>query len=220
MRRFILVAMMLAVTVAGCDRFPNNGLQIAAILPPDSSCLFSADQETRLLLGRYDVAYRAPGGGQAADYIIAPLIDSYLVDQALEFQGVQNNIQITNFEVTLLLADGTKPDLAGLVNPYRVNTSAVIPANPVPGTSTSEVAAAIGIPSSYQDALWAAVGAQKGQVLLDIRALGTTFGGFSQRSAPFRFPVDLCDGCLENCASEDLADSCIPGQDLWQYCNP
>ena len=220
MRRFILVAIVLGVAVAGCNRFPDNGLQIGAMLPPSDDCTFSADSEVRLLVGRYDLAYRRPDGS-SADYIIAPLLRSYLIDYSLEFQADQNNLQVTDFEVTILLPDGTKPDLGALVNPYRVNTTAVLLANESEGSSSEEVAAAIGIPASYQDALSALLSQNFSQVLLDVRASGTTFGGFTQRSAPFRFPVELCQGCLNNCLAEvqELADSCLPGQDVWQYCN-
>jgi hypothetical protein len=221
MSRIILVAMMLAVTVAGCNRFPDNSIQIAANLPPDDSCVVTADQDTRLLRGLYDIGYRN-GSGQPADYVIAPLLKSYLASNALEFQAEQSNIQVTNFDITLLLPDGTKPVLPeGLINPYRVDTSAVIPGNELGGGSSEEVAAATGIPSSYQAAMLAAV-VEAGftSVLLSVRAVGTTFGGFTQTSAPFRWPVDLCDGCLESCtATEDeLDDSCLPGQDIWPYC--
>ena len=51
--------------------------------------------------------------------------------------------------------------------------------------------------------------------LLEVRAGGTTFGGFSQRSAPFRWPIDFCEGCLNNCFADadELENSCLPGQD-------
>ncbi len=218
MSRFILVAMTLAVTVAGCNRFPDNGLQIAANIPPDTgSCGFNADSELRLLRGRYDIAY-------PRDYVIAPLLQSYLVANGLEFQGEQNNLQVDNYEITILLPDDTVPVLpGGLPNPYTVNTSAVLPATT--GENISEaVGAAVGIPASYKDAL-RAIEAETGfaSVVLSIRAGGTTFGGFSQRSAAFRWPVDICDGCLGRVCTEDEAEeiaeeSCLKGQDVWVYC--
>jgi len=218
MSRFIFVAMVLAVTVAGCDRFPDNGLQITANLPPDDSCVWSADQDARLLGGLYDIFY-------PSDYVIAPLLRSYLTSNALEFQGDVSNLQVTNFDITLLLPDGTLPALPeGLVNPYRVDTSAVIPGNEQGGGSTEEVAAAIGIPASYRDAL-RAIAVETGftSVLLEIRAIGTTTGGFTQTSGPFRWPVTLCEGCLAvddlaQCATDEVVDSCLPGQDTWPYC--
>jgi hypothetical protein len=210
--------MMLVVTVAGCNRFPDNGLQIAANIPPSQgSCLFSADAELRLLRGLYDLDV-------ARDYVIAPLLQSYLVSNALEFQAEQNNLQVDNYEITILLPDDTVPVLpGGLPNPYRVDTSAVLPATT--GTNISQaVGAAIGIPASYKDALLAIEAATGfSSVILSIRAGGTTFGGFSQRSAPFRWPVDICEGCLGGvCTTEEAEEirdgSCLQGQDIWPYC--
>jgi hypothetical protein len=179
----------------------------------------SADQDLRLFRGLYDISYRDPRDNTPRDYVIAVLLESYLISNALEFQSEQNNLQVDNFDITLLLPDGSVPTLpAGLVNPYRVDTSAVLPATEGSNIPT-EVAAGIGIPASYQDAL-RTIMAETGfsSVLLEIRAGGTTFGGFSQRSAPFRWPVDICEGCLELCLTEDSNDSCLPGQDIWPYC--
>jgi hypothetical protein len=211
MSRFILVAMLVAVTVAGCNRFPDNGLQIVANLPPNENCVFTADQDVRLLRGNYDISYRNLVSGEPADYVIAPLLESYLISNALEFQAEQNNIQVDNFDITILLPDGTMPALPeGLVNPYRVDTSAVLRAGEEGGDPSREVAAALGIPASYQDALRGIP-----SIILSIRAGGTTFGGFSQRSAVFRWPVDICEGCLTlpSCTTELFLGQCLPGQD-------
>jgi hypothetical protein len=216
MRRIILMAMVFAVTVAGCNRFPDNGLQISANLLPDDSCFVDPDQEERLLGGLWDTSYRNPGDGNPADYTIALQLQSYLVSNALEFQANQSNIQVDNYDTTILLPDGSKPDLGGLENPYRVRTSAVIFATEPEGDPIPGVGAATGIPADYQDAI-VALGAN--EILLSIRAGGTTFGGFSQRSAPFLWPVTLCTGCLNSCAA-DPVDFCLPGQDVWAYCRP
>jgi hypothetical protein len=212
MSRFILVAMMVAVTVAGCNRFPDNGLQIAANLPPDSSCQVSADQDVRLLRGIYDISL-------TSDYTVVLLLQNYIISNALEFQGEQANIQVDNYDITLLLPDGSAlPVPDGVANPYRVDTNAVLPA--AEGTNIpQEVGAATGIPAGYQDLIQAALASTGySSVLLEIRAGGTTFGGFSQRSAPFRWPVDICEGCLQDCLNEDLDSSCLPGQDIWPWC--
>jgi hypothetical protein len=217
MRRIILMAMVLAVTVAGCNRFPDNGLQISANLLPDDSCFVDPVQEERLLRGLWDVSYRNPGDGNPANYTIALQLQSYLVSNALEFQGDQANIQVDNYDITILLPDGSKPDLGGLNNPYRVRTSAVIPPTEPGGDPTPGVGAATGIRAEeYQDAV-VALGVS--EILLSIRAGGTTAGGFTQRSAPFLWPVTICQGCLNNCAAEDV-NFCLPGQDVWAYCPP
>jgi len=204
------MAMVLAVTVAGCNRFPDNGLQISANLLPDDACFVSGDQDERLLRGLWDTNI-------ASGYTIALQLQSYLISNALEFQGVQGNLQVDNYDITILLVDGSLPDLGGLTNPYRVTTSAVLAANEPGGDPVPGVGVATGIPASYQDAI-VALGVD--EIVLSIRAGGTTFGGFSQRSAPFRWPVALCAGCLNNCASEDLDTSCLPGQDVSPYCIP
>jgi hypothetical protein len=207
--------MMVAVTVAGCDRFPDNGLQIVANLPPDDSCVFAADLEVRLLRGRYDISYLNLASGELSDYIIAPLLESYFISTALEFQAEQGNLQVTNFDIKILLPDGSLPTLpADLVNPYRVDTTAVLPVSEGEAP-TREVAAAVGIPASYGAALRGIP-----SVLLEIHAIGTTFGGFTQRSAPFLWPVDICEGCLTRrvCTPEQAEESCLPGQDIWIGC--
>ena len=216
MRRIILMAMVLAVTVAGCNRFPDNGLQISANLLPDDACFVDPDQEERLLRGLWDTSFRTPTG-EIPDYAIALQLQSYLISNALEFQGEQNNIQVDNYDITILLPDGSKPDLGGLTNPYRVSTSAFIAAgeagsDPIPG-----VGFATGIPAEDYQAALVALGVN--EVVLSIRAGGTTFGGFSQRSAAFNWPVTLCAGCLDNCAAEEV-NVCLVGQDVWPYCIP
>ena len=218
MSRFMLVAMMLMVTVVGCNRFPDNGLQISANLPPaEGDCTVTADQEERLARGLYDLSL-------LTDYVIWARLESYLISSALEFQGEQSNIRVDNFDITMLLPDGSVLALpGGLVNPYRVTTSAVLPAIEPEGEPSTEVAFAIAIPASYQPALRELIAAGEPSILLDIRAGGTTFGGFSQRSAVFRWPIDLCNGCLGTACEEPakLGDGlgCQPGQDAWQYCN-
>jgi len=225
MSRFILVAMALAVTVAGCDRFPHNGLQIAAMLPPNDSCVFVDNIDIQLLGGVYDVSV-------SSDYVIAPLLKSYLYDNGTDLQAQPANLQVTNFEMTLLLEDGTKLELPE--NPYSTTTSLVITANQSRGGVSQGVAAGVGIPVAYQDALRAitpAPGEGTTTILLDVRAIGTTVGGFTQRSARFTWPIELCNGCriLPFCPSEDAdepscctlaeaAASCLPGQDVWPAC--
>ena len=216
MSRIILMAMTLAVTVAGCNRFPDLSIQVTANLQPDeSSCVVDATQENVLFGGMYDLD--AP----AFDYIVTPRIESYIVDTSIESQAPQGNIQITSFEITMKLPDGTIPELeGGLPNPYLVTTSAVIPPSQVLGGISRGTAAARAIPLSYSDAFRALVASSDfDSVILDIRANGQTAGGFSQTSPPFSWPVFTCNGCLANplCMSaEDIG--CLPGQDIWAYC--
>ena len=220
MRRFILVALMV-VTVAGCDRFPDLSIQVIANLQPSSGdCTITSDQTEVLLGGTFDLA------PSARPYIINPQIASYLINNNLEFQASQNNMQVDSFDITILLPDHTQPDFgADLPNPYRVTTSVVIPPATSAGSSSLGAASAIGIPASYYDALVEIANTTGFEsVVMEIRANGTTAGGFSQQSPAFFWPVYFCNGCLGTTCEPPLVvgdpapDSCYPGQDIWQYC--
>jgi hypothetical protein len=225
MSRFILVPMMLAatlaVTVAGCNRFPDQSIQVTANLQPDvTNCGVTDDQDTFLATGVID--REAPPVFD--DYYITPLVQSYIVSNALEFQGEQGNMQITSFEITIVLPDGTVPDLGeGVTNPYKVQTTAVIPPNQSAGSSSQRATFAVAIPASYYPAVLAIPDTTGfDSIALEIRANGTTSGGFSQTSPVFRWPINFCDGCLGVVceAPAELGDpvGCFPGQDIWGYC--
>lgn len=219
MGRIILIAALISVTIAGCNRFPDLTMQVTANLAPDeSNCIIDANQETILFRGEYDLAI-------VRNYVFTPRIESYLVDNSLDIQGVSQNIQITSFDITLKLPDGTIPELAGgLPNPYQVTTSSVIPPSESDGLVQVGAAAANAIPITYYDAL-VDIASNSGfnSIVLDVRANGETSGGFSQQSPPFSWPIDFCFGCLgTRCEPpNELFDGigCFPGQDIWQYCN-
>ena len=220
MSRIILMAMVLSVTVAGCNRFPDLTIQVSANLVPSDppECAVVPNQQLVLLRGRYDL--EAP----EFDYIITPQIDSYLFDNSLNTQAPQTNFQVTGFEITIKLPDGSTPDFGeALPNPYLVTSSAVIPASTALGGISSAAAVASGIPSSYRPALVAVLeGTEYNSIVIDIQAFGSTSGGFSQKSPPFSWPIDLCEGCLgTECpepAQEGDGIGCFPGQDGWQWC--
>jgi len=221
MSRFILVPMMLAatlaVTVAGCNRFPDLSIQVTANLQPDATdCGVADDQETVLAAGVIDRA--APAVFWS--YVITPRVESYIVSNALEFQGEQGNMQITAFEITIVLPDGTLADLGeGVPNPYKVQTSAVIPANQTPGSASARATFAVAIPDTFYPAVLS-IPETTGfdSFAIDIQAQGTTTGGFSQTSPAFRWPINFCDGCLGVECEAPSDAGCFPGQDIWQYC--
>jgi hypothetical protein len=219
MRRLILMP-LIVVAVAGCDRFPDLSVQVTANLQPsENDCAISPDQDEALLGGLYDLAVQR-------DYIINPQMQSYLVNNGLEIQADPQNIQIDSFDITILLPDQTKPEFGGdFPNPYRVTTSAVIPANQSPGQVSTGAGSAVGIPASYYPVLSDIIDTTGfNEILIEIRANGTTSGGFSQQSPPFYWPVTFCNGCLGvSCeAPAELGDpvdgACYPGQDVWEYC--
>ena len=219
--------------VVGCDRFPDNGLQVAGMIPFNDDCFVDPNNEARLAGGRWDT--QSPEGDplpRNPEYVITPLLESYLVSRALDVQGEQNNLRITNFEITLQTPDGVDLVLdGGLPNPYTVAASANLPVG-VDGEPSRASAIAVAIPSTYRQAVFDAASARGfNQVILVMSAVGTTMGGFTQKSAPLLWPVTLCrPGCLNLCPTqeaannltdaqiEELRDACVAGQDTFPYC--
>ncbi len=230
MHRLIIVALaVLAVT--SCDRFPHNGLQIGGMLPLEENCSLDPSTDERQTRGLWDVA--APFGDlpRTPRFVVSPLFESYIISRATDIQAEQNNLQVTNLEVTLQTPDGATLVLPEtLPNPYRVTASANLEVA-LDGSFSSSATFSIAIPSSYRQAVADAVfGAGFNEMIVIIRAIGTTMGGFTQKSAPFLWPVDLCIGCMDLCPTQadadDLSDlglegllsSCLPGQDGYLYC--
>ena len=57
MSRIILMALVLAATVAGCNRFPDLTIQITDNLQPSDApeCAFESEQDESLLRGLWDL---------------------------------------------------------------------------------------------------------------------------------------------------------------------
>jgi len=230
MHRFIIVALAV-LTVASCNRFPDNGLQIAGMLPLEGDCTLDSGTDVRQTLGVWDI--QAPFGDfpRIAQFGVSPLLENYIISRSTEIQAEQNNLTVTSLEITLQTPDGANlvlPD--GLPNPYSVTASASLPVA-VDDSFSSAAAFTIGIPPSYTQAVADAVfAAGFDQVIINIRAVGTTMGGFTQKSGSFPWPVTLCDGCFDLCPTQQDANnltelalaallaSCLPGQDGYRYC--
>jgi len=219
MSRIILMALVLAATVAGCNRFPDLTVQIADNLAPSDppECGYESEQEEVLLRGAWDL-------NVISDYLMVPRLNSYIIDNSLETQATQGNFSVTSYDVTIKLPDGSVADLGGLPNPYQVTTTGVIPPNLNQNEVSRGIAAAPVIPRSYQGAIGnirSATGFDS--IVVELLANGQTAGGFSQQSPAFNWPVEICDGCLgvqcvegENRVGDPLG--CTTGQDNGTYC--
>lgn len=231
MGRIIFMALMLAVTAIGCNRFPDLTIQIVDVLAAEGNlgqgqgqggqvCTYQPDQELVLLRGIWDLTY-PPGASETVAYSMVPRIESYIFDNSLETQAPPGNITIDSYDVTITLPDGTLPELSGgLPNPYRVTTSAVIPSSQVAGEVSRGIAGAPMIPGSYASAMVDIINSTEFRsIVLEFEANGETAGGFSQQSPSFTWPVELCFGCLGvRCTNEQqqIGDpvGCTPGNDV------
>ncbi|MEM7137197.1 MAG: hypothetical protein AAF500_11490 [Myxococcota bacterium] len=223
MHRFIIVALAVLM-VASCDRFPDNGLQVGGMLPLEDDCTVDPATELRRSSGLWDTKV-------LRNYIVTPLLENYIVSRALDIQAEQNNLQVTNLEITLQTPDGLDLVLPeGFPNPYSVTATTVLPAA-VDDGFTSGTTRSVGVPQDYELIVADAVEAAGfDQVIVVMEAVGTTMGGFTQKSGPFFWPVTFCFGCLDFCATQEQADSltdeqiarldasCQPGQDIYPYC--
>ena len=232
MSRIILMAILAAATVAGCNRFPDLTVQVTANLAPDSNCAIQEDQEGVVSRGVLDLGYNiflsqefTPPRRTVYGYVMNPALESYLIDNSLDIQAVSQNFQVTTFDVTIKLPDNTIPALSGgLPNPYRVPAaSPFIEPNIDESGSSRSFAFIEAIPFSYLNALIDIASTSPfSTIVLDVRANGTTSGGFSQQSPPYSWPVDLCFGCLattcEPPAMRGDGIGCYPGQDGFGYC--
>ena len=233
MSRIILMAILAAATVAGCNRFPDLTVQVTANLAPDGAqCAITEEQEGVVPRGVWDLSYNANqvSVGRTADYgyVMNPRLESYLIDNSLEFQAVSQNFQVTTFDVTIKLPDNTIPALSGgLPNPYRVPAaSPFIEANIDENGVSRGFAFIEAIPLSYLGAIQDILNNSPfSTIVLDVRANGTTSGGFSQQSPPYSWPIDLCNTCLAARCEDDGTNAigdgigCYPGQDGNQYCS-
>lgn len=220
MHRFIIVALAV-LTVASCDRFPDNGVQIGGMLPLEADCTVNPSTELRRSRGLWDIALNS-------EYTVNPLLQGLYISRALDIQAETNNFQVTNLEIVLQTPDNVDLVLPSpLINPYSVTASAVLPATE-DGEAALATTSSTGIPASYRDAVSQGTAAF-GEVLIAMEAVGSTVGGFTNVSDTFFFPVRICNGCLNICPEgrttpltdeerAELAASCRPGQDIYVYC--
>lgn len=174
---------------------------------PDEDCEVSSDS-TFLLKGVYDV--NAGQGNQCSNsYNMNLLVNSYLIKRGSPtgspspLRAEPNVLRITEATVSLLQVDDSAFPFPGLPNPFRVTTFATVPPSefedPGAGVALVEV-----IPSFYARHL-AMLGQQRGTIVAAVKLFGETTGGVEVEFAEYRFPIQLCDGCLTLCREAFMA---------------
>ncbi len=198
----------------------NPGLVAEGVLTLDEMCTVTATNAL-LAQGTLDVSTGAPATlrPNGITYTIAVRVGNQLINNGNRIYPLMadpDRIIIDHMEVTLLDSSEATVGLAGLPNPFLVPADGAV-ASTASMDPTLGIAAATVIPDSYGQALGAAFPAG-GPILVRVRVIGTTAGGATLTSGPVLFPINLCVGCLFQCAVDAMgapinAPSCLPGQD-------
>lgn len=202
------IAMVAACLVACAPEGPT-AIVVGSMIP-DEECAVSSES-IFLLKGSYDVS---PGGAGFCrrSYNMNLLVNSYLIARGSPrgnpptVRAEPNVLRITGASVGLLNVDDSLFPFPSLPNPFSVVTFATVPPSeqlePGAGVALVEV-----IPSHYAQHL-EVLGGGGGTLVAEITLFGETTGGVSVELAEYRFPIQLCDGCLTFCglSSSDAED--------------
>lgn len=181
------------LSVLGCAENEST-LFIRGVAKIGSDCTYSATGEDDVLLPRgvYDLGFQ---GSYQAGLILGNQMNAR--GQKARLRTETSRILLEGAEVTLLMPTGeavmpafSSPG-AGFVDVVSGEGAGygVLPVVLLPRPETPEESARV-------------FGA--GYVIAEVRAFGKTLGGKEVESNLFRFPIDVCNGCLVTFASADL----------------
>jgi hypothetical protein len=198
--RFSLLLCVLLVLLSACAPEGPTGF-VTGSLVPDGECIYSSGGTTFQSVGHYDIS---PGAEGACDvpYRIHLQLNSYLRENGDRDLGraEPNILRVHSAEVrlmnlqrqTLAFTDENPP----LPNPFLVTTNGILMASegsePTKGVAAIEV-----IPVAYAPYLRQF---RNDQIIAEIQVLGTTTGDVDIEMQPFRYPIEICEGCLTVCA--------------------
>jgi len=193
---------MIAACLIACAPEGPTAIVVGSLLP-DEACVVSPES-TYLLRGTFDASL---GGNECtASYAMAVLVNSYLIQRGSPngtpspVRAEPNVLQITRAEVALLQVNDALFPFPNLPNPFSVTTYATVPpaesGDPGEGVALVEV-----IPSFYKTHL-AELGNTRGTLVAAIKLFGETTGGVTVEFAEYRFPIQICNGCLTVCRND------------------
>lgn len=174
-------------------------MQVLGALVPDEACVFDARQSTFLLKGSYDMSDLQECRNS---YVATFAVESHVPAAELPdgFVGIAHEAtRITEAIVTLLDENDATIATTSVPNPFRVTTLGVIPPmrddQPTAGIVEVEL-----VPTFFRAALDTFVQANA-TIVAEIALAAHTGSGEPVAIDPFRFPIQLCTGCLSHCAS-------------------
>ena len=175
-----------------------GAVSIVGAMIPDDACAFGPNR-TFLLKGSFDV-------GASVDcnkpYTMAIALHNYAVAEPPpdDFVGISiDAAQVTEATVTLWNTDDTLLDTAPHPNPFTQSVSSTLPPwrNGDPGRGLVSVEA---IPSELRQTL-EPLASRGATVVVEVELSVSAVGGQRIDPTPYRFPIELCVGCLSFCSS-------------------
>lgn len=179
----------------------ESSLFIQACLVPDEQCIVepSADAVVRQR-GLVDVAHT--GGGYRCNLLLgnqlAPLGNDSLRTET-------SRIQIEAFDVTVrrIGPDGTEVEEAAFSAP----TAGFVDPGQAPSPGYAGVDALLLDPATASRLADPNNAGFLNEVVVEVVARGRTLGGTEIESAPFRFPITVCNGCTCDQSCEGVSDA-------------
>ena len=225
-RPLSLVAVLWPLVFAACGRVPGQFEILNNQVPQVSGtgCFIPVDPMVYQGEGILDISI-VRGDFQTA-YFVFPLIENNLPSASSNTTIDPNEIQLNGFQVDIVPIGAPPPasvqsvfDGGPLVH-YQIPWSGGISSG---GGHLSAVVAAFPVALAQSLAAAGGIGREPSLTVdLTIQALGTTNTGTHMQSDPFRFPLQVCSGCLvatvAPCpfvsAPVNIGNTCNPAQDL------
>ncbi|HTB59330.1 MAG TPA: hypothetical protein VLC06_15760 [Polyangia bacterium] len=222
-RPLSLVAAMLPLVLAACGRVPGQFEILNDQIPTGSGsdCVVPVSPNVYQGVGHLDLSIVQAGLGSA--YFFFPLIENNLPGASGSLDP--NEIQLSGFQVDIKWIDAPPPlsiqtvfnsNAASPYLHYQIPWSGGISSG---GGRLSASVAAFPVALAQQLVAAGGIGTDPSlTVELQIQVLGTTNSGTSMQSDPFKFPVEVCSGCLVASVAP-CPFTTTPGQ-TGNACNP
>jgi hypothetical protein len=183
---------------SGCAENEST-LFIVGVKAPESDCTYSTSVTGSFLArGWYDLGFNSSYQGTI-------LLGNQMASRGDKDRSrtETSRIVLEGAEITLLLPDGSQlrdtfstpgagfVDVSTGADPgYGILSVVLIPSLAGADQATQDQAAAV---------------LKAGYVIAEIRAFGKTLGGQAVESSRFRFPIEVCDGCLVTFSGEGVS---------------
>lgn len=223
MHRTALSGCVVGLVLTACAPEGSGSAFVSFNVPLDSMCQASPDGEEFIPQGLFDVGQNKPDGC-VRSYTVSLLVNSNLQTNfdpsvgrsepnVLQFHSAEVKLTTINDET---IEFATAADEPALPNPFLVTCNTTLFPSQAAGMATQGIASVEAIPAAYAPFLRTAFtkGGINGTIRAEIQIFGTTTGDVDVQTAPFTYPIEICNGCLTTCLQdipEDMTVSDIVG---------